>query len=330
MKFVPIPVVCLYFVTAGQVSEAENAENGAGSISKRFEERCAKFAESVFQVVPDPVLLPGAKPKRRDTCAINSQPTIVGGELASPREFPHMALIGFGDYPIKWRCGGSLINEQWVISVAHCTVTPDNLVAKYVLLGDLNVLSEEDERNHQSSPKIYRIIAHKHHPNYRRPSCYNDISLYKLNETVAFNEFVRPICLHAETSSENQTVLASGWGDTSHKGKQSEKLRKVGLNIVNHTDCSKAYPLTERDVRRQMKVGVNGTVQVCAWAQGKDTCQGDSGGPLQQALKTPYCMYTLIGLTSVGFKCATGAPGVYTRVNHYLPWIEKIAFTEKN
>ncbi|CAB0001554.1 unnamed protein product [Nesidiocoris tenuis] len=188
----------------------------------QLKSRCAKFAESVYELSPDPVLLIGAKPKKRDTCAINSRPTIVGGELASAREFPHMALIGYGDYPIKWRCAGSLISDRWVISAAHCTVTPDNLVAKYVLLGDLNVTSKIDDLKQMANPKIYQIVGHRNHPGYKKPL-------------------------------------------------------------------------------------------------------GDSGGPLQQALQTPYCMYTLIGLTSVGNKCAAGAPGVYTRIRPYLSWIESTA-----
>ncbi|BES99034.1 Tryp_SPc [Nesidiocoris tenuis] len=306
----------------GPVSYHHNRER---ELEKRFEERCAKFAESVYELSPDPVLLIGAKPKKRDTCAINSRPTIVGGELASAREFPHMALIGYGDYPIKWRCAGSLISDRWVISAAHCTVTPDNLVAKYVLLGDLNVTSKIDDLKQMANPKIYQIVGHRNHPGYKKPLVYNDIALYKLNQTVEFDRFVRPICLHAETSVQNRTALASGWGATSYKGKASSHLLKVGLDIVDNEECNNAYPRTDHSIRRYLRAGINDSIQVCAGAAGKDTCQGDSGGPLQQALQTPYCMYTLIGLTSVGNKCAAGAPGVYTRIRPYLSWIESTA-----
>lgn len=52
--------------------------------------------------------------------------------------------------------------------------------------------------------------------------------------------------------------------------------------------------------------------------------QGDSGGPLQIKLKYPYCMYSVIGVTSFGRKCGVQVPGVYTRVSNYVPWIESI------
>ncbi|BES99033.1 Tryp_SPc [Nesidiocoris tenuis] len=299
--------------------------NHDNELEKRFEERCAKYAENVYQLSPDPVLLLGAKPKKQDTCGIISQPTIVGGELASAREFPHMALIGYGDYPIRWRCAGSLINERWVISAAHCTVTADNLVAKYVLLGDLNVTSNIDERQHKAEPKIYQIVGHRNHPDYKKPLVYNDIALYKLNQTVEFNRFVRPICLHGGTSVQDGTALASGWGATENRN-FSPHLLKVGLDLTDNEKCNKAYSQNDYQIRKHFRAGINESVQICASGVGKDTCKGDSGGPLQQVLKTPYCMYSLIGVTSVGLKCAEAAPGVYTRVRHYLNWIESTAF----
>lgn len=53
--------------------------------------------------------------------------------------------------------------------------------------------------------------------------------------------------------------------------------------------------------------------------------QGDSGGPLLLKLTDPYCMNIQIGIVSFGIQCAF-KPGVYTRVSHYIDWIENIVW----
>ena len=62
-------------------------------------------------------------------------------------------------------------------------------------------------------------------------------------------------------------------------------------------------------------------------------CGGDSGGPIQ-IINTDSritCMHTIIGVISFGAgECGTkGVPGIYTKVYHYLDWIEKIVWGEE-
>lgn len=59
----------------------------------------------------------------------------------------------------------------------------------------------------------------------------------------------------------------------------------------------------------------------------KDTCQGDSGGPLQISHPKNMCFFQVLGITSFGQGCGgVNIPGVYTRVSHYLNWIEDIVW----
>lgn len=47
------------------------------------------------------------------------QPKIVGGDFAKENQFPHqIALYGNG----LFRCGGSIFNENWIITAAHCVI----------------------------------------------------------------------------------------------------------------------------------------------------------------------------------------------------------------
>lgn len=48
---------------------------------------------------------------------------IIGGKRSDVEEFPHMVAIGFpnleGD--IEFKCGGALISEKFIVTVAHCS-----------------------------------------------------------------------------------------------------------------------------------------------------------------------------------------------------------------
>merc|ERR1712013_192700 len=52
-----------------------------------------------------------------------------------------------------------------------------------------------------------------------------------------------------------------------------------------------------------------------------DTCQGDSGGPLTVPENGKY---TLVGVVSYGWGCASSTPGIYTRVQGFLPWFKNL------
>ncbi|CAA9997679.1 unnamed protein product [Nesidiocoris tenuis] len=114
-----------------------------------------------------------------------------------------------------------------------------------------------------------------------------------------------------------QTYMFTSGGPTNH-------LQKVKLNIVDNYSCNSSY---QASVGKQLPNGIVESTMLCAGdEEGKDTCQGDSGGPLQIPLRSPYCMYAIVGVTSFGRACAQNYPGVYTRVSHYRQWIEKIVW----
>lgn len=70
--------------------------------------------------------------------------------------------------------------------------------------------------------------------------------------------------------------------------------------------------------------------QYCAYdpAGQNDSCQGDSGGPLQYFPTNESSVATVVGIVSFGIGCGSTLPSVYTRVAHYLEWIELIAWAD--
>jgi len=249
--------------------------------------------------------------------------TIVGGKKAKPKEFPHMALVGYDHEGngIEWNCGGSLISEKFVLTAAHCLNYFGIGDAKYVRVGDLVLNTDKDDARSQE----FDIINKYGHPDYKPPSHYNDIGLLEIDGFVKFDYYVRPACLHTNSSLNIKNFIATGWGRTGYLSGTSKELLKVELVHFSHKICNDTY---KSDTSRKLRSGIIDSIQICAGSAltGADTCQGDSGGPLQID-REESCTYSIVGITSFGRSCGIpNVPGVYTRVSHYIEWIEEIVW----
>uniref|UniRef100_A0A1B6KIN2 Peptidase S1 domain-containing protein n=2 Tax=Graphocephala atropunctata TaxID=36148 RepID=A0A1B6KIN2_9HEMI len=232
-----------------------------------------------------------------------------------------MAALGYGLTPFtaKWQCGGTLISERYVMTAAHCLDYSKEGLPKYVKLGMVNV--QKDYSKYVQIQNVQSVLVN---PSYNKTGKMNDIGLIMLEKDVQFNMYVLPACLDVEGAMKESRVLATGWGRTEYLGEASPNLLKVTLNIIARKDCNKVF-------NRPSKYGRLDNSRMCAGdlQGGKDTCQGDSGGPIQTLLQNPYCMYRIVGITSFGLTCGyQWAPAIYTRVFHFVPWIEHIVWSD--
>ncbi|CAH1800676.1 unnamed protein product [Owenia fusiformis] len=250
---------------------------------------------------------------------------IVKGVEANSHSWPWAAALFWN---FSQLCGGSLIHPQWVLSAAHCVVSPKfngnrfigihnfTDIPKWQIKLGKHKLSKLEQG--EITTDVSKIVLH---PEYVPRNYRYDFSLFKLEKPVAFTRNIIPVCVPSvnyfseiiddardeETawelqSSKDMNCTAIGWG-LDETGNKSDALLQVALPIIPNKVCKSLK-------QRSPFLHESG---FCAGGTQKDTCGGDSGGAYMCRVGSRWM---LAGLTSHGpTRCGTkDVPGVYARV----------------
>nr|KAF6379299.1 mannan binding lectin serine peptidase 2 [Myotis myotis] len=170
-------------------------------------------------------------------CGLSARTTegrIYGGQNAKLGDFPWQVLLLLGDTT----AAGALLNDNWILTAAHAVYEQkEDASSLNIRMGALKRLSP-----HHTQAWAEAIFIHE---GYRHAAGFdNDIALIKLQNKVAINSSIMPICLPGEAAESfmrtNDIGTVSGWGLTQ-RGFLARSLKFVDIPIVDHQTCAAAY-----------------------------------------------------------------------------------------
>lgn len=151
---------------------------------------------------------------------------IVGGKEAVPYSWPWAAILKtFGQF----YCGATLINNQWVMTAAHCKKSISSLRVQMGI------------HDQWSFPIVDETVSKWiSHPEYDSNTIFNDIALVKLANPVYLSDQISPACLPNGRSSEpGEEGFVIGWvsrNDLTCYG-ICLKFSKNSCHLIGKSEC---------------------------------------------------------------------------------------------
>lgn len=191
-------------------------------------------------------------------------PKIVNGTDAVIEEFPYLVSL---QRNTSQSCAGSLLNDLWIVTAAHCIVDADPEI--YTIEYATTEIS-----NGFNGTRIALIERFIPHEDYSDSLIRNDIGLIKLREPLntGLHASVVKLAQPGKFYSTGTSATVAGWGRIGTNQPISTVLKKVELQIYSYEDCKAAHDLSSSTLDIYH-------TNICAGVpeMGKSECNGDSG-----------------------------------------------------
>ncbi|XP_037032523.1 trypsin 3A1-like [Bradysia coprophila] len=244
-----------------------------------------------------------------------SSSRIYGGYKIDITAAPWMAYIQYNKKSSYSFCGGTIVNQMFILTAAHCAYTEvrgglrKNNASQYVV--------RIGSSNRSQGGSVYKVAKVIPHPSYEPVDMPHDVALLKLTKKITYNKrTVKNVHLDRNNGAykAGEKVSSMGWGENPENPK-TLNIYKVSLKIVDTAQCARSYRDSATGYKKH---------KICALGpkpKNGDVCEGDSGGPLLHGNQQ-------IGVVSYGGDCpqknGERSPGVYAKIADNLAWIKKV------
>lgn len=201
---------------------------------------------------------------------------VIGGEDAT-ETYPFMTAL-YNDSGVHY-CGGALVDEEWVLTAAHCGDS-----------GGMSVrVGSTDETEGGSEREVTEVVQHpdfeaedvSDDPDYELTQFLlrNDLTLLRLDAPVEQT----PVEVPTERAEPGDPIRTMGWGMVDENGEQDKPttLQQLDTEIVDADRCAEMDP--ESDLCSEHPT------------EEAQACMADSGGP---AVRETQDGWELFGITS--------------------------------
>ena len=139
----------------------------------------------------------------------NPDGRVFGGDETGVNEYPWMAILLYNN---EFFCGGSLINDRFVLTAAECVDDKQGTMQNIIV----RLLEHDRSMDNETTLIDRQVKSITINPKFNKTSHDSDIALIEFTEPVKFQDNLRPVCLpESDFDYDDSTGNVTGWGGLS-------------------------------------------------------------------------------------------------------------------
>ncbi|EAT34461.1 AAEL013299-PA, partial [Aedes aegypti] len=233
----------------------------------------------------------------------------------------HVAIFHKRSKSEKYACGGTLLDENHVLTAAHCVVNRNTGYA--ISANNLKLhFGQQNLSTISANVQIRDVSKVQIHPDHS--SHRNDIAILLMRLPVRYTDYVIPICIDQNAdidlrNLEGERGWITGWG-TTQTGSISDVLHTASLPVVSYLQCFNDHETVFGNL-------LNENVFCAGDRNGTSPGTGDSGGGMYFSDGDRWVLRGIVSFAKADElknEVDTSKFVIFVNVQRFLTWIREI------